>query len=172
MKHTSDMVKVAPTIRDRRVQVTRWLSVAAASVFVAGCASAKNEVEVGGGSAGAAKTSMWGYVYAVNDRNDTVKVFDAQVRTEPVSDVVYTDSLGYWEIKEGVAETKYRFLAQTREKDGGPLPVTGQTDIISIEPGKPTKVDVILGAKQTAWPPTIKPDNKGVHLTGGIAIRR
>jgi len=108
---------------------------------------------------------MWGYVYAVNERNDTVKVKLAEVYTEPASDLVKTDTLGYWEIKEGIVESKYRVLAKF---DG----VNGRTGVIPLRLGEATKIDVIMGATETSWPPTIKPDNKGVFIPGGIPIRR
>ncbi|MCC6243142.1 MAG: hypothetical protein IT353_09890 [Gemmatimonadaceae bacterium] len=104
-------------------------------------------------------TTLWGYVYKVTGK-DTVPVRSATVWTDPPSDQVFTDSLGYWEIRDGVVDSRYRVLAKTEG-------VTGRTAQLAVTPGKSVKASVLVGVEETPWPPTLSLDDKAITLRKG-----
>lgn len=104
-------------------------------------------------------TTLWGYVYKVTGK-DTVPVRSATVWTDPPSDQVFTDSLGYWEIRDGVVDARYRVLAKTEG-------VTGRTAQLAVTPGKSVKASVLVGVEETPWPPTLSLDDKAITLRKG-----
>ncbi len=104
-------------------------------------------------------TTLWGYVYKVTGK-DTVPARKATVWTDPPSDQVFTDSLGYWEIRDGVVDSRYRVMAKT---DG----VTGRTSPLDVIAGKTVKASVLIGVEETPWPPTLSLDDKAVTVRKG-----
>ena len=73
---------------------------------------------------------------------------------------VFTDSLGYWEIRDGVVDSRYRVMAKT---DG----VTGRTSPLDVIAGKTVKASVLIGVEETPWPPTLSLDDKAVTVRKG-----
>lgn len=110
-------------------------------------------------SAALRATTLWGYVYKVTGK-DTVAARKATVWTDPPSDQVFTDSLGYWEIRDGVVDSRYRVMAKT---DG----VTGRTSPLDVITGKAVKASVLIGVEETPWPPTLSLDDKAVTIRKG-----
>jgi hypothetical protein len=104
-------------------------------------------------------TTLWGYVYKVSGK-DTVPARKATVWTDPPSDQVFTDSLGYWEIRDGVVDSRYRVMAKT---DG----ITGRTSLLDVVVGKTVKASVLIGIEETPWPPTLSLDDKAVTIRKG-----
>ena len=72
----------------------------------------------------------------------------AKVWTIPSSDLVETDSAGFWSIDIGLIPGEYKVLA---EVDG----TKGQVAKVPAELGKSTTVHVVLGAEDNAWPPSV-----------------
>ena len=120
------------------------MSAALGSLMLASCAS--------GPAPGAPIKSegppiLWGYVLRA-DKGDTVPAARAKVWTDPPSNAVVTDSLGKWSIDEGLVPGQYRVLA---EIDG----VSGGTQRVAAKLGTELKVIVLIGAEETAWPPSV-----------------
>ena len=97
----------------------------------------------------ATPAKFWGYVLEVKGK-DTVRVRNrkAKVWTIPSSDLVETDSAGFWSIDIGLIPGEYKVLA---EVDG----TKGQVAKVPAELGKSTTVHVVLGAEDNAWPPSV-----------------
>lgn len=104
-------------------------------------------------------TALWGYVYKVSG-TDTIPARAATVWTDPPSDQVFTDSTGYWEIRDGLVDSRYRVLAKS---DG----VNGRTTPLDISMGKKVKASVLIGVEETTWPPSLSLDDKALTIRKG-----
>lgn len=148
-----------------RIRTTAALSVmVAVGIGFAACAPARTPVNaapsVSSASPTAARsTTLWGYVYRISG-SDTLPARRATVWTDPPSDQVFTDSLGYWEIRDGVVDNRYRVLAKT---DG----VTGRTSQLEVATGKSVKASVLIGVEETPWPPSLSLDDKAITIRKG-----
>lgn len=144
--------------------VTRALCVLVLGGVSAACSGGGRIASGSGASPAAASkggkaTSLWGYVFNVNGSNKTPAI-RATVWTDPPSDQVFTDSTGYWEIRDGLVDNKYRVLA----KSGG---TTGRTSAIDVPSGTAVQAEVQIGIEETPWPPTLSAEDKAVPIRKG-----
>jgi hypothetical protein len=138
------------------------LIVLAATIVTAAChggGSAKAGADPDPRVAGRASTTLYGYVFKLSGSKKQPAA-RATVWTDPPSDQVFTDSTGYWEIRDGVVDSRYRILAKA---DG----VTGKSAMLDVKPGSSVQAEVQIGLEETPWPPTLSVDDKGVAIRKG-----
>jgi hypothetical protein len=119
-----------------------------------------------GGRRGGKSTApeFYGRVVRVQD-TDTVPVANAKVWTAPFSADVTTDSTGYFSIRTGLVPGDYTVFAELQG-------VKGEAKSVPAKLGKSEEVFVMLGADETAWPPSQAFDKLRPKLTKGPGAMR
>lgn len=104
----------------------------------------------------------YGYVLSASD---STPVAQARVWTSPPTDDAVTDSTGFWSIKEGIVPGVYTVLSEFAGEQGS----VGR---VQLKAGVSERVLVLLGSRNTKWPPPIILDKNLPVVPAGPKVIR